>query len=67
MISVCTIRPQKIKTHRKSLTTGVNLIDHRGEFITPISYLTTMKPQLKSAISDIQEINVHGSQRVLPE
>ena len=54
MISVCDTRPQKTDTHIKRITAGVNLIYYLGSFSTSTSYLTTMKPYVNSAISDIK-------------
>ena len=50
MIAVCDIRPHKTETHRTKLTTGGNLIYYPGEVSTPISYLTTTKLHVNSAI-----------------
>ena len=52
--AVCSIRPQKTETHRRRLTSGVNIIDYPLEFIAPTSDLTTMKIHVNSAISDIK-------------
>ena len=38
----------------KKLTAGGNLIDYPGEVRNPTSYLTTMKLNFNSAISDIK-------------
>ena len=54
MRAVCSIRPQKTETHRRRLTSGVNIIDYPLEFIAPTSDLTTMKIHVNSAISDIK-------------
>ena len=54
MIAVCDVRTQKTETHRTKLTTGGNLIYYPGEVSTPISYLTTTKLHVNSAISDVK-------------
>ena len=51
---VCDIRSQKTETHRTRITTGGNLIYYPGEFSTPTSDLTTMKPHVNSTISDVK-------------
>ena len=54
VIDVFNIRPQKTDTHRTRITERVNLIYYPGEVITPTSYLTTMKININSAISDVK-------------
>ena len=41
----------KKENHRKRLTPGGNIINHRGEVSTPTSYLTTMKLYVNRSIS----------------
>ena len=49
--SVCDIRSKKIETHQTRLTTGGNIVDLPGEFITPTADLTTVKMHVNSVIS----------------
>ena len=48
--AVCDIRRQKTETHITRLAAGVNIIDYKGEVITPTSDSTTMKIHVNSSI-----------------
>ena len=50
--AVCDIRYQKTETDITRLTARGKIVDYPREFITPTSYLTTMKLHMNSFIYD---------------